>query len=160
MSREFEARYTRYGRSLADFEVGDVYKHWPGKTITEADNHFFSLLTFAGSPVHIDENYAAENMEGGKNLVLGTYIYSLLTGLSVADISGSAIASLEVMRLKHLAPVYIGDTLYASSEVLSKRISNSKPDRGILTVHTSGLNQDGTLVCSFERSVMLPSQEY
>jgi len=157
MSREFDARLTRYGRSLADFEVGDIYRHWPGKTITEADNHLFSMLTMAGSPIHIDANFAKNEMASGKNLVVGTLVYSLLTGMSVVDISGATIASLEVKELKHIAPVFPGDTLYAATEILAKRISQSKPDRGILTVKTSGYNQDGVLVCAFERSVMLPT---
>jgi acyl dehydratase len=116
------------------------------------------MITLAASPIHIDRNYAKSEMAGGKNLVIGTYIYSLLTGMSVSDISGSAIASLEVKELKHLAPVYTGDTLYGITEVLSKRISETKPDRGVLTVKTSGFNQEDLLVCTFERSVMLPSQ--
>lgn len=158
MSREFDARHLRFGRYIDEFEVGDIYRHWPGKTITEADNHLFSMLTMAGSPIHIDTNFAKNEMASGKNLVVGTLVYSLLTGMSVADISGAAIASLEVKELKHIAPVFPGDTLYAATEVLAKRISQSKPNRGILTVKTSGYNQEGILVCTFERSVMLPTK--
>ena len=156
MTREFDARSDRYGRVFDEFEVGDIYKHWPGKTITESEDHLFCLLTMAGSPLHIDSNYAKTEMAGGKNLVVGTYIYALLTGMSVNDISGKAIASLGVKELKHLIPVFHGDTIYASTEVLDKRISVSKPTQGILTVRTKGTNQNGEVVCSFERSVMLP----
>ena len=156
MTREFDARSDRYGRVFDEFEVGDIFKHWPGKTITESEDHLFCLLTMAGSPLHIDSNYAKTEMVGGKNLVVGTYIYALLTGMSVNDISGKAIASLGVKELKHLIPVFHGDTIYASTEVLDKRISGSKPTQGILTVRTEGTNQNGEVVCSFERSVMLP----
>ena len=95
-------------------------------------------------------------MVDGKNLVVGTYIYALLTGMSVNDISGKAIASLGVKELQHLLPVFHGDTIYASTEILDKRVSKSKPTQGILTVKTKGTNQHGKIVCTFERSVMLP----
>jgi acyl dehydratase len=156
MTREFVARSDRYGRFFDEFEVGDIYKHWPGKTITESEDHLFSLLTMAGSPLHIDSNYAKTEMAEGKNLVVGTYIYALLTGMSVTDISGKAIASLGVKDLQHLLPVFHGDTIYASTEILNKRVSVSKPSQGILTVRTTGTNQTGQIICTFERSVMLP----
>jgi acyl dehydratase len=113
----------------------------------------------AGSPLHIDSHYAKTEMAEGKNLVVGTYIYALLTGMSVNDISGKAIASLGVKELQHLLPVFHGDTIYARTEVLQKRISKSKPTQGILTVKTTGTNQHGKVVCSFERSVMLPMKK-
>lgn len=156
MAREFDARSDRYGRFFDEFEVGDIYNHWPGKTITESEDHLFSLLTMAGSPLHIDSHYAKTEMAEGENLVVGTYIYALLTGMSVNDISGKAIASLGVKELQHLLPVFHGDTIYASTEVFQKRISKSKPSQGILTVRTKGRNQHGKVVCTFERSVMLP----
>jgi acyl dehydratase len=156
MTREFDARSTRYGRFFVGFEIGDIYKHWPGKTITESEDHLYCLLTMAGSPLHIDSNYAKTEMVDGKNLVVGTYIYALLTGMSVNDISGKAIASLGVKELQHLLPVFHGDTIYASTEILDKRVSKSKPTQGILTVKTKGTNQHGKVVCTFERSVMLP----
>ena len=146
MAREFDARSHRYGRFFDEFEVGDIYNHWPGKTITE----------LAGSPLHIDSNYAKNEMPEGKNLVVGTFIYALLTGMSVNDISGKAIASLGVKELQHLLPVFHGDTIYASTEILDKRVSKSKPTQGSLTVKTKGTNQHGKVVCTFERSVMLP----
>jgi acyl dehydratase len=110
----------------------------------------------AGSPLHIDSNYASTDMSDGKNLVIGTYIYALLTGMSVTDISGKAVASLGVKELNHVAPVFHGDTLYASTEILEKRVSQSNPKNGILTVRTTGRNQDAKEVCSFIRSVLLP----
>ncbi|CAB4855526.1 MAG: MaoC family dehydratase [Actinobacteria bacterium] len=156
MTREFDARSDRYGRFFDEFEVGDIYKHWPGKTITESEDHIFSMLTMAGSPIHVDSNYAKNELPSGKNLVLGTYIYALLTGMSVSDISGKAIASLGVKELKHILPVFHGDTIYAHTEILEKRVSNSKPNQGILTVKTTGTNQNGDVVCIFERAVLLP----
>ncbi len=88
MPRVVHARDTRFGGYLEDFEVGDVFHHWPGKTITEAENHQFCMLTMAVNPVHIDAHYAAREMEHGRNLVVGTYIYALLVGMSVPDVSG------------------------------------------------------------------------
>ena len=158
MPRTFNARNERFGHLYEDFEVGDLYIHWPGKTITEAENNNFCLLTLASSPLHVDSHYAKTEMVGGKNLVVGTYIYSLLTGMSVADISGAAIASLEVRNLKHLHPFYPGDTLYGETAILEKRLSQSKPDRGLVTVSTSGFNQDKTLVCTFERTFLVPTR--
>lgn len=156
MARIFDSREDRYGRYFDDFEIGDIYKHWPGKTITESEDHLYCLLTMAGSPLHIDSNYASTEMSNGKNLVIGTYIYALLTGMSVTDISGKAVASLGVKELNHIAPVFHGDTLYASTEILEKRVSQSNPKNGILTVKTTGRNQDTEEVCSFIRSVLLP----
>jgi acyl dehydratase len=156
MPRKFDARTERFGHLYEDFEIGDIYIHWPGKTITEAENNHFCLMTMASSPLHVDSNFAKTEMPEGKNLVVGTYIYALLTGMSVADISGAAIASLEVRNLKHLQPFYPGDTLYGETTILSKRISQSKPDRGLVTVSTAGFNQNKTLVCTFERTFLVP----
>ena len=156
MPRIFDSRTDRYGRYLDEFEIDDVYRHWPGKTITESENHLYCMLTMGDSPLHIDKNYAIAEMSEGKNLVIGTYIYALLTGMSVTDISGKAVASLGVKELNHIAPVFHGDTVYASTEVLEKRVSKSNPSNGILTVRTTGKNQDGKEVCNFVRSVLLP----
>ncbi|WP_373070023.1 MaoC family dehydratase [Gemmatimonas sp.] len=156
MSRSYDAREERFGGFLENYQPRDTFRHWPGKTITEADDHMFCLLTLASSPLHIDAHFAQEEMDSGRNVVVGTYIYSLLLGMSVPDISGRAIANLGVEKLQHVAPLYHGDTLYGSSEVLSTRVSLSRPDRGILRVTTTGTNQDGIVVCWFTRSVMLP----
>ena len=150
------AREERFGRYLDEYEVGDVFHHWPGKTITEADDHLFCLLTLAASPLHIDRHFAETEMDGGRNIVVGTYVYSLLLGMSVPDISGRAIANLGLSELLHLAPLFHGDTLYGQTEILSKRNSKSRPGEGILTVRTDGYNQDKVRVCTFTRSVLLP----
>jgi acyl dehydratase len=156
VSRVIEARHERFGRSYDEFEVGDVYRHWPAKTITEADDHLFCLLTMAAHPVHLDSEYARTELETGRNLVIGTYIYSLLLGMSVPDTSGRAIAALGTEQLRHLAPLFHGDTLRAETEVLAKRQSDSRPSTGIVTVETRGFKQDEILVCVFRRSFLLP----
>jgi acyl dehydratase len=149
----------QFGRTFEEFTVGDLYRHWPGKTVTEYDDHLFCLLTMNHAPLHIDANYAA-SAEYGRNVVVGNYIYSLLLGLSVADVSGKAIANLEVTSLRHVAPTFHGDTIYGETTVLGKRLSRSKPDRGIVEVETRGCNQDGTQVCVFRRAVMIPTRDY
>src|SRR5687768_14879945 len=154
--REREASGARpYGRYLEDFEVGDVYKHWPAKTITEADDHMFCLLTMNHHPLHINDVYAAKSQQG-RNVVVGPLVYSLAVGMTVGDVSGKAIANLATEDLSHPAPVFHGDTLYCESEVLEVRPSQSKPDRGVVKVHTRAFKQDGTLVAEFKRSVLVP----
>ena len=156
MARVISARDTRFGGYLDDYQPGDIYRHWPGKTITEAEDHMFCLLTLAASPLHVDRKYAETESEFGRNVVVGTFVYSLLLGMSVPDISGRAIANLGVSELRHLAPLFHGDTLYGSTEILSVRPSASRPGQGILTVRTEGVNQDDRKVCSFIRAVLLP----
>ena len=148
----------QFGRTYEEFEVGAVYKHWPGKTVTEYDDHLFCLLTMNHHPLHMDANYATTTVQG-KNVVVGNYIYSLLLGMSVEDVSGKALANLEIESLKHVAPTFHGDTIYGQTEVLDKKMT-SKPDRGIVYVETKGYNQDGTLVCVFRRKVMVPTEQY
>ena len=150
----------QFGRYYEEFEVCAVYKHWPGKTVTEYDDHLFCLLTMNHHPLHLDSHFAAETTEFGKNVVVGNYIYSLLLGMSVADVSGKAIANLEVESLKHLKPTFHGDTIYGETEVLEKTPSKSKDDRGIVHVQTKGYKQDGTVVCVFRRKVMVPKLSY
>jgi acyl dehydratase len=154
MSQEFP-----FGRCLEDFTVGDVYKHWPGKTITEYDDHLFCMITMNHHPLHTNAHYAAEATQFGKNVVVGNLVYSLVLGMSVRDVSGSAIANLEIEYLKHPAPTFHGDTIYAETEVLEVKPSSSKPDRGIVKVRTLGYKQDGTVVCDFIRRVMIPTRE-
>lgn len=158
MARIFSARERRFGGYLEDYQIGDVYKHWPGKTITEAEDHMFCLLTLAASPLHIDRHFGETECEFGRNIAVGTYIYALLLGMSVPDISGRAIANLGLSELKHIAPVFHGDTIYGATEVLSVRPSASRPGQGILMVRTDGHNQAGVHVCTFTRSVLLPSR--
>jgi acyl dehydratase len=150
----------QFGRYYEEFEVGATYKHWPGKTVTEYDDHLFCLLTMNHHPLHMDANYAERTTQFGKNVVVGNYIYSLLLGMSVPDISGKAIANLEVESLKHVAPTFHGDTIYGQTTVLDKTESKSKDDRGVVYVETKGYNQDGTLVCVFRRKVMVPKQSH
>jgi acyl dehydratase len=144
-----------YGRHLEDFEVGAVYKHWPAKTITEAEDHLFCLLTMNHHPLHVNDVYAAKSQQG-RNVVAGPLVYSLAFGMTVSDISGKAIANLATEELAHPAPVFHGDTLFVESEVLEKRESRSKPDRGTVKVHTRVFNQDGVLVAEFKRVVLVP----
>ena len=146
----------QFGRYYEEFEVGATYKHWPGKTVTEYDDHLFCLLTMNHHPLHLDAHYAQETTDFKRNVVVGNYVYSLLLGMSVPDVSGKAIANLATEELKHPAPVFHGDTLFVESEVLEKRESQSKPDRGTVRVHTRVHNQDGTLVAEFKRLVLVP----
>jgi WXG100 family type VII secretion target len=111
----------QFGRYFEEFEVGAVYKHWPGKTVTEYDDHLFCLLTMNHHPLHLDAHYAAETTQFGKNVVVGNYIYSLLLGMSVPDVSGKAIANLEVESLKHVAPTFHGDTIYGETRCSTRR---------------------------------------
>ena len=145
----------RYGRFLEEFEVGAVYKHWPAKTVTEAEDHLFCLLTMNHHPLHVNNVYASES-QYGRNVVAGPLVYALAFGMSVSDVSGKAIANLATEELGHPAPVFHGDTLFAESEVLEVRPSASKPDRGIVKVHTRVYKQDGTLVAEFKRTVLVP----
>jgi len=147
-----------YGRYLEEFEVGAVYKHWPAKTITESEDHLFCLLTMNHHPLHINDVYAAKSQQG-ENVVVGPLVYSLAVGMTVGDVSGKAIANLATEELKHPAPVFHGDTLFVESEVLEKRESQSKPDRGTVRVHTRVHNQDGVLVAEFKRLVLVPRRE-
>ena len=147
-----------YGRYLEEFEVGAVYKHWPAKTVTESDDHLFCLITMNHHPLHLNDVYAGESQQG-RNVVVGPLVYSLALGMSVSDVSGKAIANLATEELSHPNPVFHGDTLYCESEVLEVRPSQSKPDRGIVKVHTRVYKQDNTLVAEFKRTVLDPAQE-
>jgi len=144
-----------YGRFLEEFEVGAVYKHWPAKTVTEAEDHLFCLLTMNHHPLHVNDVYAKKSQQG-RNVVAGPYVYSLIFGMTVSDVSGKAIANLATEELSHPAPVFHGDTLFVESEVLEKKESRSKPDRGTVKVHTRAYNQDGVLVAEFKRIVLVP----
>src|SRR5215217_5247383 len=145
----------QYGRYLEDFEVGAVYQHWPAKTVTEADDHLFCLITMNHHPLHINDVYASESQQG-RNVVVGPLVYSLALGMSGGDVSGKAIANLATEELSHPAPVFHGDTLFAESEVLEVRPSKTKLDRGIVKVHTRVYKQDNTLVAEFKRTVLIP----
>jgi itaconyl-CoA hydratase len=142
------------GRSFDDFVVGDVYEHRPGRTITDADNTWFTLLTMNTHPLHFDAAYAAES-EFKQPLVNSCLTLAIVTGMSVSDISQKAIANLGWSDVRLTAPVFVGDTIYAESEVLAKRASKSRPEQGIVTVKTRGLKADGTVFMEFERSVLV-----
>ena len=155
-----------FGRYLEDFVVGDVYRHWPGKTITEADDHLFCMITMNHHPLHTNQWFAQNETVHGKNVVVGNLVYSLVLGMSVPDVSGAAIANLEVESLRHQKPTFHGDTIYAATKVLETRASSSKSDRGIVTVETRAFNQREEEVCYFKRKVLVwkksaaPSRSY
>ena len=142
------------GRYYEDFEVGATYKHRPGRTIGEADNTWFTLLTMNQHPLHFDAEYA-KHTEFGRPLVVSTLTLSILVGMSVADMSQKAIANLGWERIVLPKPVFVGDTLYAASTVTGKRESKSRPDQGIVSVRTVGRNQRGEVVCEFERTMLV-----
>ena len=146
-----------FGRYYEDFIIGDIYRHWPGKTITESDNNLFSLLTMNHHPIHLDWNFAADSQHG-RVLVVGTLVFSVVVGLTVRDVSGLAIANLGYEEIRHNGPVFIGDTLYAETEVLDVRLSKSKNDRGIIKVKTLAHNQRDELVITLSRNVLVPKK--
>jgi itaconyl-CoA hydratase len=142
------------GLYYEDFEVGDVFEHRPGRTITDVDNIWVTLLTMNVQPVHFDAAYAAKT-EWKKMLVDSTFTLALLTGMSVRTVSAKVVANLGWDKVKATHPVFAGDTLYAESTVRFKRESKSRPTQGIVTVSTRGINQDGKEVMSFERTMLI-----
>ncbi|HEX5815439.1 MAG TPA: MaoC family dehydratase [Methylomirabilota bacterium] len=148
-----------YGRWLEEFTVGEVIRHWPGRTITEADCTWFALLTMNQHPVHSDAHYAATHTQHGQRLVLGPLVFSIGIGMTVADVSGKAIANLEIERITHEAPTFIGDTLYSESTVLAVRESR-QGDRGTVTVETRVTNQRGERVMTFRRTALVPRKTH
>jgi len=146
-----------FGRYLEDFAVGDVYEHRPGRTISETDNTWFTLLTMNKHPLHFDAEYAAKS-EFGKPLVNSCLTLAMVAGMSVSDISQKTVANLGWDKIKLTAPVFAGDTIYAESEVLAVRESKSRPTQGIVTVRTTGKKADGTVFMSYERSMLIPKR--
>jgi acyl dehydratase len=146
---------TSIGRYFEDFVVGDIYEHRPGRTITESDNINFSLMTMNQHPMHCDAAFAA-NSEFGRPLVNSGLSLAIVLGMTVADVSGKAIANLGWKNINLTGPVFPGDTLYAESEVLEKRASKSRPTQGIVTVETRAFKQDGQPVMDFVRSALIP----
>ncbi len=142
------------GRFFEDFEIGDVYRHPLGRTITSTDNTWFTLLTQNTAPIHFDHHYAAQT-EFGQPLVNSTLTLALVTGQSVTDISQNVIANLAWDEVRLPNPVFEGDTVYSQSEVLEKRESRSRPTAGIVTIRTTGFKQDGSVVITFKRTVMV-----
>jgi itaconyl-CoA hydratase len=143
------------GRTFDDFVIGETIQHRPGRTISEADNTWFTLLTMNTHPLHFDADYAARS-EFGKPLVNSCLTLAMVTGMSVGDVSQRAVANLGWSDIKLTAPVFVGDTIYAETEVLAKRLSQSREGQGIVTVRTRGFKADGTVFMEFERSVLLP----
>lgn len=149
---------SKLGNYFEEFVVGETINHSLSKTIFESDNNFFSLLTMNHHPLHINHQFA-ENSQHGKILVVGTLVFSLVVGISVPDISGKAIANLSYEKIEHLAPVFIGDTIYAKTKILSKKESKTKNNRGIIVVETVGFNQNGHEVLKFRRMVLVMKKE-
>ena len=145
-----------FGRYFEDFEIGHIYEHRPGRTITQSDNTWFTLLTMNTHPLHFDEEYGKAT-EFGKTLVNSTFTVAVMVGMSVSDVSQKAIANLGWTDIVLPHPLFVGDTLYAESEVLEKRLSESRENCGIVTVKTTGTNQDGVVVASYKRSALIPT---
>ncbi len=145
------------GRYLEDFRVGDVYEHRPGRTISEADNTWFTLLTMNQHPLHFDAEYAAKS-EFGRLVVNSTFTLALVAGMSVSDVSQKTIANLGWDKIRLGAPVFVGDTIYAESEVLAVRESKSRPTQGVVSVKTTGRKADGTVFMTYERTMLIPKR--
>jgi itaconyl-CoA hydratase len=146
-----------FGRYFEDFKIGDVYEHRPGRTISEADNTWFTLLTMNTHPLHFDAAYTAKT-EFGKPLVNSCLTLAIVAGMSVSDLSQKAVANLGWDKIRLTAPVFAGDTVYAESEVLDKRESKSRPNQGIVTVRTTGKKADGTVFMAYERTFLVPTR--
>ena len=145
------------GRYFEDFKVGDVYELRPGRTISEADNTWFTLLTMNTNPLHFDTAYSAKT-EFGRPLVNSCLTLAMVTGMSVSDVSQKAVANLGWDKVRLTAPVFAGDTIYAESEVLEVRESKSRPADGIVSLRTTGKKADGTVFMTFERSILVPKR--
>jgi itaconyl-CoA hydratase len=143
------------GNYFEDFSPGQTFKHWPGRTLTDFDNTWFTLMTMNTNPIHFDAAYAAKSQHG-RCLVNGLLVIATVTGMSVKDISENAIANLEYETIRHTAPTFAGDTLYAETTVLEVTPSATKHDRGVVYVETHGLNQKGEQVLTLRRRVLVP----
>ncbi len=147
------------GRFFEDFELGDVYRHPLGRTVTTTDNIWFTLLTQNTAPIHFDHHYSKQT-EFGRPLVDSTFTLALVTGQSVTDISQNVFANLGWDEVKLPNPVFEGDTIYSQSEVLTLRPSKSRPNIGIVSVKTTGYNQNGTVVITFKRTLMVYKRDF
>ena len=146
-----------YGRYFEDFEVGDIYEHRPGRTLTDADNIQFSLLTMNRHPLHSNHDFAART-EFKRPLVNSALTLAIVTGMTVDDVSYKATANLGWREVKLSAPVFAGETIYARTKVLDKRVSKSRPNEGIVTTYTEGYKAGGTVFLSFERVSLVPKR--
>lgn len=142
------------GRFFEDFNVGELLRHWPGRTIRDFDDTMFTLLTLNSNPLHFDEHFASHSQHG-RCLVNGVLVFAVTVGMSVRDISQNAIANLEYEYIQHHGPTFHGDTLYAQSEILEKTESKSKPDRGVIYAETRTFNQNGEHVLTLRRRVLV-----
>ena len=148
-----------FGRYFEDFDVGHIYEHRPGRTINETDNTWFTLLTMNTHPLHFDKEYARKS-EFKRILVNSTLTLSIVVGMSVSDVSQKAIANLGWKEIILPNPVFVGDTLYSESLVISKRKSKSRQNQGSVSIATSGTNQDNQTVCTFERTMLIPCRGF
>ena len=144
-----------FGKYYEDFKDGEPMYHETTKTVTESDNNLFCLLTMNHHPIHLDTEYAEESRYG-RILVVGTYVISLVVGISVADVSGKAIANLEYNNIKHENPVFVGDTIHAKTHVISMRLSKTNKKQGIVRVMTRAFNQRHKLILTLERTILVP----
>ena len=142
------------GNYYEDFSKGDLISHQLSKTIFESDNNLFCMITMNHHPLHTNIHYSSVE-KYGKVLVVGTLVFSLAVGITVPDISGKAIANLSYENIEHLSPVFINDTIYARSKILSKRESKSNPNSGIIKVETTAFNQNHLDVLRFTRTVLI-----
>jgi len=148
-----------FGRYYEDFQVGDIYEHRPGRTITQTDNTWFTLLTMNTHPMHFDEEYA-KHSEFGRCIICSPLTVALMVGMSVTDVSQKAIANLGWSDIKLTYPLFANDTLYARSEVLDTRESSSRPTAGIVSVKTIGTQQEGKTVCTFMRTILVAKRGF
>jgi acyl dehydratase len=144
-----------YGRYFEELEPGQEFRHWPGRTITEFDDTLFSLMSMNQHPLHNDEHFAAKTQHG-RRLVEGPLVISLIIGMSQADTGGRALETLEYREIRHLAPVFHGDSIYAESTVISKKERDA--DSGVVTIASRGLNQTGEVVVTLERVIVVPKK--
>jgi len=142
------------GRFFEDFTVGDTYRHPLGRTVMDVDNSWLTLLTQNTAALHFDAHFAAQT-SWGRRLVDSTFTLALVTGQSVHDVSMNVMANLGWDRVRLPNPVFAGDTIYSQSEVLMTRASGSRPDTGVVSVRTVGFNQDGVIVITFERTLLV-----
>jgi len=142
-----------YGRYFDELEAGQEFRHWPGRTITEFDDTLFSLMSMNQHPVHIDEHFAS-GTQHGRRLVEGPLVISLVIGMSQADIGGRAIQTVEYSNVRHLGPVFHGDTIYAESKIAAKQELPDK--RGVVTIESRGKNQRGETILTIERRIIVP----
>jgi acyl dehydratase len=146
-----------FGRYLEDFDAGDRYIHWPGRTITDHDETWFSLMTMNQNPLHVDAAFAAGSQHG-QRLVNGVFVLACGVGMSAVELSGQAIANLDYEHVRHVAPTYVGDTIYARTTVLDVRPSASKPDRGVVHAETEVVNQRDEVVMTYRRHVLVKAR--